>query len=372
MRAKVPEEIKILTLEAELAILTKKNKLAELAAAEKIRQNKAIQAFNNPTVHKKIKKKVELIPEIGKDDKKKKKKKKIGKKKPRVAVYANSSIMMEILTPEERLKVKRRIKEAKEEEEENKNKPAPKGKFVARKRLDFFAISPDPNKSIFDDMDDDEFNEVEQEPVIVDKSIISKKKSKRKSLTTPPISIEKPVYTTTIKEEAVEEEIIKPSLPKVSEPRIKLDTNRKESVVKKVNIALPVHQKQIIPDKPSAKPIPDENDLLFTIDFKEASKYVWKLLRQQGHPELTNIMRSFQFPHGNKINLYQVLKLLLEVLNNGSKTEKCESIKALLYLYNVFQNDFMDPLETLITPLLKVGDDPDWEVSPFLVYIIFF
>ncbi|TPX65187.1 hypothetical protein SpCBS45565_g05356 [Spizellomyces sp. 'palustris'] len=81
-------------------------------------------------------------------------------------------------------------------------------------------------------------------------------------------------------------------------------------------------------------------------------------------PELQAIMDKFWFPGlGEKdVTLQNIMGALFEVLKTGYWSEKCEASDSLLHLYQLFQEDFRNPVEDFILPQLESFNDRDWQL----------
>ncbi|KAJ3085136.1 hypothetical protein HK102_000286, partial [Quaeritorhiza haematococci] len=99
-----------------------------------------------------------------------------------------------------------------------------------------------------------------------------------------------------------------------------------------------------------------------------AEKHSWTLIRHRDDSFVQRAWRQFLgvvwFP-GIKgvLNLQNLVATLFDVLRNGQVKEKCQASLSLLYLYSVFQSDFLDPMQSLIYPQLeRMMHDEDWQV----------
>ncbi|KAI8806100.1 hypothetical protein BJ742DRAFT_870659 [Cladochytrium replicatum] len=81
-------------------------------------------------------------------------------------------------------------------------------------------------------------------------------------------------------------------------------------------------------------------------------------------PELAKLINLFWFPGlGNKpITLQNIVEVLFKLIKTGYWLEKVESARALLYLYHTFEEEFLDPLNSLVLPQIEAIDDENWQV----------
>ncbi|KAJ3241679.1 WD repeat-containing protein 87 [Chytriomyces hyalinus] len=88
--------------------------------------------------------------------------------------------------------------------------------------------------------------------------------------------------------------------------------------------------------------------------------------------EFKKVMSSFWFPGlGEKeVTLKNIVDVLFSVMRKGYWREKCEACKSLLYLFQTFQIDFLNPVETVILPLLDLFHDSDWQFRATLCSVI--
>ncbi|RKO86042.1 hypothetical protein BDK51DRAFT_36617 [Blyttiomyces helicus] len=63
-----------------------------------------------------------------------------------------------------------------------------------------------------------------------------------------------------------------------------------------------------------------------------------------------------------EITLESIVAVLFRTMRSGFWAEKCEASEALLYVFKVFQPDFLDPAGTFLIPQLEFLNDDDWRV----------
>ncbi|KAI9190859.1 uncharacterized protein BJ171DRAFT_605914 [Polychytrium aggregatum] len=100
---------------------------------------------------------------------------------------------------------------------------------------------------------------------------------------------------------------------------------------------------------------------------QESEQYCWNLIRQRDDADdevLTKITKLFWFPglKGKPLTLTNIIAVLLDVLRGGYWSEKCESSKAILFLYRTFKDDFLDPMGLLVKPQIECLWDDSWQV----------
>ncbi|TPX75061.1 hypothetical protein CcCBS67573_g03666 [Chytriomyces confervae] len=88
--------------------------------------------------------------------------------------------------------------------------------------------------------------------------------------------------------------------------------------------------------------------------------------------EFKKVMSNFWFPGlgGKEVTLTNIVDVLFAVMRKGYWREKCEACKSLLYLFQTFQIDFLNPVETVILPLLDLFHDSDWQFRATLCSVI--
>ncbi|KAJ3386033.1 WD repeat-containing protein 87 [Lobulomyces angularis] len=104
------------------------------------------------------------------------------------------------------------------------------------------------------------------------------------------------------------------------------------------------------------------------INYETASKYIWDLIRCEKTASLYEAIFKLAYHHSNcnsenfEVTLKSLIKVLKSVIINGGEQEKCEAIKANLYLHRVFQRDIADPYNTLLEHQLVLMNDSSWKV----------
>ncbi|KAI8621898.1 hypothetical protein BC830DRAFT_1214475 [Chytriomyces sp. MP71] len=88
--------------------------------------------------------------------------------------------------------------------------------------------------------------------------------------------------------------------------------------------------------------------------------------------EFNNVMNAFWFPglNGKEVNLKNIVEVLFTIMRKGYWKEKVEASKSLLYLFQTFQSDFINPIEFVILPMLELFNDSDWQFRVTLCTVI--
>ncbi|KAJ3153369.1 WD repeat-containing protein 87 [Irineochytrium annulatum] len=156
--------------------------------------------------------------------------------------------------------------------------------------------------------------------------------------------------------------------PKTPSPVVSLDGSVEEMAAEPVEEPPPPPEPEPVVVEPVF--VPEDAEAAM------AAKQAWGLLEMAMYndgapydednirPELRGIVSKFWFPGlgGKDVNLSNIIDVLLKLMKKGLWLEKCEASKALLYLYNTFKPDFVDPMSTLIYPQLDLANDDAWQV----------